>query len=119
MIEYIPKDDAINNICAVIMKRFNVSANTGYEIAEEALETISTSDLIDASNDLSFKVIDRRTMSEADIGKIALTEAWADDLTYCDMQGFAIEEDGNLVLLDECGNYAYCPPGRFLIEYDS
>ena len=118
MIEYVPKDDAINNICDVIMKRFNVSANAGYEIAEEALESISTSDLIDASNDISFRVIDRRTMSEADIGKIALTEAWADDLTYCDMQGFAIEENGSLVLLDECGNYAYCPPGRFLIEYN-
>lgn len=118
MIEYVAKDDAINNICSVIMKRFNVSANTGYEIAEEALETIYTSNLIDPINDLSFKVIDRRTMSEADIGKIALTEAWADDLTYCDMQGFAIEEDGNLVLLDECGNYVYCPPGRFIIEYN-
>lgn len=118
MIEYVPKDDAIENICRVIMSRFNVSPNTGYEIAEEALETISTSDLIDASNDLSFKVIDRRTMGEADIGKIALTEGWAQDLTYCDMQGFAIEEDGSLVLLDECGKYAYCPPGRFLIEYN-
>lgn len=118
MIEYVPKDNALNNICAVIMKRFNVSANTGYEIAEEALETIYTSNLIDPINDLSFKVIDRRTMSEADIEKIALTEAWADDLTYCDMQGFAIEEDGNLILLDECGNYAYCPPGRFIIEYN-
>lgn len=115
MIEYVPKDDAINNICSVIMKRFNVSANVGYEIAEEALANISISNLIDA-DDITFKVIDRRTMGEANAEKIALTEAWAQELVYCDMDGFAICEDGSLLLIDECGNYEYCPPGRFIVE---
>lgn len=118
MIEYVPKDDAIENICRVIMSRFNVSPNTGYEIAEEALADISMSNLIDA-DDITFKVIDRKTMSEANAEKIALTEAWAQELVYCDMDGFAICEDGSLLLIDECGNYEYCPPGRFIVECDN
>lgn len=42
-------------------------------------------------------------------------QEWASDLIYCDIDGFAIMEDGTLMLLDECGNYAYCPKGMFKI----
>ena len=63
--------------------------------------------------EMRFKVIDNNTGKEADICEIALKEDWAKDLIYCDMQGFAILDDGNLVLLDECGKYVYCPNGRF------
>ena len=63
----------------------------------------------------SFTVIDNNTGKEADIGKIALEEDWAKDLMYCDMQGFALLENGSLVLLDECGKYEYCPSDRFTI----
>ena len=60
-------------------------------------------------------VIDKKTGKEADIYNIALKEEWAKNLIYCDMQGFAIQEDGTLVLLDECNNMAYCPLDRFEI----
>ena len=64
---------------------------------------------------LEFKVIDNNTGKEADIGKIALKEDWAKDLCYCDMDGFAITQDGSIILLDECGKYVYCPYDRFEI----
>lgn len=60
-----------------------------------------------------FDVIDRTTGKYPDLEQIALNEDWAKRLIYCDMEGFAMLEDGNLILLDECGNYEYCPPDRF------
>ena len=62
-----------------------------------------------------FTVIDKQTGTEPDTQRIALNEDWADGLIYCDMEGFAVEQDGTLMLLDECGNFRYCPPGRFLV----
>ena len=38
------------------------------------------------------------------------------NLVYCDMEGCAIEEDGTLIILDECGNYEYLDSDRFKIE---
>ena len=67
---------------------------------------------------MTFKVIDKKTGKEADTYKIALKEDWAKHLIYCDIEGFAIEEDGSLVLLDECGNVAYCPVDRFEIVFE-
>jgi len=61
-------------------------------------------------------VIDKQTGKAPDLWQIALKEAWARHLTFCDMEGFAIEEDGSLILLDECGNFAYCPTDRFEIS---
>ena len=49
---------------------------------------------------------------------IALNEDWAKHLCYCDMEGFAIQEDGTLILTDECGKFAYCPEGRFLVDVE-
>ena len=66
----------------------------------------------------TFTVIDTKTGKEADTYKIASKEEWAKGLCYCDMEGFAIEEDGTLILLDECGRYAYCPKERFEVEWD-
>ena len=62
-------------------------------------------------------VIDPSTGEYPDLEKIALNEEWAQGLVYCDMEGFATTEDGTLLLFDECGNYAICPPGRFVIRY--
>jgi len=62
-----------------------------------------------------FTVIDKETGKAPDMEKIALTEDWADGLIYCDMEGFAIQDDGGLMLLDECGNLRYCPEGRFSV----
>ena len=67
---------------------------------------------------MTYKVIDKKTGKEADTYQIALKEDWAKHLIYCDIEGFAIEEDGSLVLLDECGNVAYCPADRFEIVFE-
>lgn len=66
----------------------------------------------------TFHVIDRKTGKEADTYRIALKEKWAKGLVYCDMEGFAIEEDGTLLLLDECGNSRYCDRERFEVVWD-
>lgn len=67
---------------------------------------------------MKFRVIDNQTGKEADPNEIANEEEWADSLVYCDIEGFAILEDGNLILLDECGNYEYCPEGRFTVVFE-
>ena len=66
-----------------------------------------------------FKVIDKMTGKEADPEEIALNEAWADGLIYCDMEGFAVGEDGRLYLLDECGRFEYAPSDRFEVVWDA
>lgn len=65
-----------------------------------------------------FTVIDTMTGKCADIGLIAKTEDWANGLMWTDMEGFALTEDGALVLLDECGYFAYCPSDRFKIKWE-
>src|SRR5690606_14324964 len=64
---------------------------------------------------LEFTVIDKATGKYPDLKQVALKEEWAQNLIYTDMEGFCVDEDGNLLLMDECGNIAYCPPGRFRI----
>lgn len=63
-----------------------------------------------------FDVIDTKTGEYPDLWDIALKEDWAKGLMYCDMEGFAIEEDGTLLLMDECGKIRYCPIGRFEVR---
>ena len=63
-----------------------------------------------------FTVVDTETGKQPDTEKIALEEDWARDLIYCDIEGFAIEEDGTLLLLDETGRWVYCPPKRFKVN---
>ena len=65
-----------------------------------------------------FTVIDKNTGEYPDLETIALTEDWAKGLVYCDMEGFAIQEDGTLILMDECGNLRYCPPDRFEVVWE-
>ena len=64
---------------------------------------------------LEFTVIDKITGKYPNLKQLALKEEWAQNLIYCDTPGFYINEDGNLLLMDECGNIAYCPPGRFRV----
>ena len=63
-----------------------------------------------------FDVVDTKTGEYPDLWEIALTEEWAKGLMYCDMDGFAIREDGSLILFDECGNCVSCPQDRFEIR---
>lgn len=65
-----------------------------------------------------FRVVDKLTGKEAEVTEIALKEEWAKDLMYCDMEGFAILEDGTLILTDECGRFVFCPYDRFEIVFD-
>ena len=67
---------------------------------------------------VSFSVIDNKTGGYPDLYKIALKEDWAKGLMYCDMEGFAINEDGQLILSDECGKFVYCPSDRFTIVFE-
>lgn len=62
---------------------------------------------------MTFEVIDPKTGEYPDLEHIARTEEWAQNLIPCDMEGFCINEDGNMLLMDECGNYAHCPQNRF------
>ena len=65
---------------------------------------------------LEFDVVDTKTGQYPDWEHIARTEDWADGLVYCDIDGIAIQEDGSLILLDECGNCVSCPRDRFEIR---
>ena len=67
------------------------------------------------SKSLEFTVIDKTTGKYPDLKQLALEEEWAQNLIYTDMEGFCVDEDGNLLLMDECGNVAYCPPERFKV----
>ena len=66
----------------------------------------------------TFIVIDEKTGKEADIERIARREKWAAGLIYCDMEGWAIEQDGSLLLMDECGNFKYADRERFRVVWD-
>jgi hypothetical protein len=33
------------------------------------------------------------------------------------MDGFAVQSDGGLILLDECGNHVHPPPELFRVEW--
>ena len=67
----------------------------------------------------TFHVIDKTTGKEADPYEIALNEDWAKSLCYCDMEGFAILEDGTLILVDECGRFEFIQENdRFEIVWD-
>ena len=65
-----------------------------------------------------FFVIDTKTGTVPNCEEIALNEEWAKHLCYCDIDGFAIMEDGALILTDECGSFAYCPTDRFSVVLD-
>lgn len=67
----------------------------------------------------TFTVIDTKTGKEADEYAIALYEDWAKHLCYCDMEGWAIENDGTLLLVDECGRFAYADRERFKVVWDA
>ena len=67
----------------------------------------------------TFTIIDTKTGKEADLYNIALHEDWAKHLCYCDMDGWAIMDDGSLLLLDECGRYAYADRERFKVVWNA
>ena len=66
-----------------------------------------------------FTVIDNKTGNYPDCEEITLTEEWAKHLCYCDIDCFAITEDGSLLLMDDCGKCAMCPDDRFTVVTDN
>lgn len=68
---------------------------------------------------MNFTVIAIQTRCYLDLDSILEFEDWAKSLCYCDMEGFLLNEDGQLLLADECGNYVFCPSGRFKIRIET
>ena len=69
---------------------------------------------------ISFKVIDKRTGKEPIYDHNHLfKEKWFKDssLIWCDLEGWFIGEDGQLMLADECDHYAYPPTDRFEVVF--
>lgn len=67
------------------------------------------------SNKRQFAVLDLKTMGIPDVRNIALTEDWAKNLTHCDIDGFYLGEDGQLLLLDYSGHCSFCDNERFIV----
>lgn len=82
-------------------------------LAKDALALLK-----DRGHGETFIVIDSKTGEEADTYEIALHEDWAKELCYCDMEGWAIEDDGTLLLVDECGRFAYADRERFKVKWE-
>ena len=72
----------------------------------------------DAEEVRTFRVIDTKTGKEADTYEIALHEDWAKHLIYCDIDGWALGDDGALMLIDDCGRFAYADRERFKVVWE-
>lgn len=115
MSDLIRREDAVSRISDLLM----------IELQGKRLPTWN--EVYNAINDIpsvepeqkTFHVIDKTTGKEADPYEIALNEDWAKSLCYCDMEGFAILEDGTLILVDECGRFEFIQENdRFEIVWD-
>lgn len=56
--------------------------------------------------------------NERSLEEYALDEFKDAHLVYCDMEGWALADDGTLLLVDECGNFAYADPARYEVRFD-
>ena len=61
-------------------------------------------------------ITDKQTGEYPETEIIALREGWARHLSNCDITGFALDEEGHLLLIDGCDNIAYCPEDRFDVK---
>jgi hypothetical protein len=83
----------------------------------------------DAPDGILFRVWDKergcwagskyQSPNTRDLEDYALNEFKDDHLVYCDMEGWALEDDGGLLLVDECGNFAYAPTDRYEVRLDT
>lgn len=66
---------------------------------------------------MNFVLLYKERMTEVsfdDFDKFARSNG----LMEMDLDGFAIDEDGNLLLLDECGNFTHVPrEEKYIIRY--
>ena len=61
---------------------------------------------------MTFKVIDKKTGKEP-TSRVIDNIAKKGGLMTMDIDGFYLGEDGDLVLVDDCGNATWCDPKRF------
>ena len=65
---------------------------------------------------MTFIVIDTDTGKEVNVQDINRHSTWFKPLF--NIKGWAVEPDGTLLLLDDCGQYTYAPQdGRFRVEW--
>ena len=57
---------------------------------------------------MSFQVLDTKTMKEVNLDDFTAL-ARNNNLMEFDLEGFALQEDGTILLCDECGRFAYVP----------
>jgi len=58
-----------------------------------------------------FQIIDRRTGKEP-TNRVINNIAKKGNLITCDIEGFFVSEEGQIILADECGNFTYVDPNR-------
>lgn len=58
-----------------------------------------------------YEIIDTRTGERAKAYEL-VQEPWAEKVRGCDWPALAIDEDGDVMLTDDCGNYDMVPEGR-------
>ena len=57
---------------------------------------------------MNFQILDKKTMKEVGLDDFTAL-ARNNNLMEFDIEGFALQEDGTLLLCDECGRFAYVP----------
>lgn len=65
---------------------------------------------------MTFRVIDNKTGKEP-TQRVIDNIAKKNKLMLFDIDQFAYCEDGSIILLDDCGNIAYCDSKRFKVEF--
>ena len=105
--------------CRYFKHEYFYSCSLNEEVKTSLLERPKECPIRELSLNKGFGVIDKKTGEYPDLEKIAIEEDWAKGLCYCDMEGFALSEDGELILMDECGRLAYCPPDRFEVVMEA
>lgn len=65
-----------------------------------------------------FKIIDRKTGKEP-TDRVIAAQARLGQLITCDIDGFYVNEDGQIILVDDCGNCTWLDMNRFKVcEHD-
>lgn len=62
-----------------------------------------------------FKIIDRKTGKEP-TDRVIVAQARLGNLITCDIDGFYVNEDGQIILVDDCGNCTWLDVNRFKVE---
>lgn len=67
---------------------------------------------------MTFKVIDTKTGKEP-TDRVIYNIAKKGNLMTMDIDQFFVGEDGDLILMDDCGNTTYCDTKRFKVVAES